>query len=52
MRELADRWLALKPPVETYRFLKTGFRQLQRKHGGVYGARIATPRLIPADRAA
>lgn len=52
MREMADRWLALKPPAETYRFLKANFRQLQRRHGAVFGARISTPRLIPADHAA
>lgn len=52
MREMADRWLSLKPPEDAYRFLKANFRQLQRRHGGVFGARISTPRLIPADLAA
>jgi hypothetical protein len=52
MREMADQWLSLKPPEDAYRFLKANFRQLQRRHGGVFGARISTPRLIPVDLAA
>jgi predicted metallopeptidase len=46
MRQLAAAWLALNPPVELYEFLRCDFRQLRERFGTVYGARIATPKLI------
>lgn len=52
MEVLAAKWLALSPPEETSRFLHSNFRQLQASHGAVFGARISTPRLIPADHLA
>ena len=52
MAELSKKWLAMKPPEAIYRFLQGDFRQLQSSHGGVFGARISTPRLIPANQQA
>ena len=52
MEVMAAKWLALAPPAETFRFLHSDFRQLQASHGAVFGARISTPRLIPADHLA
>lgn len=48
-RDAARRWLALAPPPELFAFLDCDFRQLCQRHGGVYGARIRTPKLIPAS---
>ncbi len=47
MGRLADRWLALSPPVETYAFLHDSFDTLRRQHGGVFGIKIQQPKLIP-----
>lgn len=52
MKKLADKWLALHPPAELHAFLRLNFRQLAQTHGGVYGVRIRTPRLIPCDERA
>ncbi|HUY88642.1 MAG TPA: hypothetical protein VMV10_07905 [Pirellulales bacterium] len=52
MEALAAKWLSFGPPEETFRFLHASFRQLQSSHGAVFGARISTPRLIPADHRA
>lgn len=52
MADLSEKWLAMKPPEAVYRFLQGDFRQLQAAHGGVFGARISTPRLLPADQRA
>lgn len=52
MRKLADKWLALDPPAPLHAFLRLNFRQLASAHGGVYGLRIRTPRLIPYDEQA
>lgn len=48
MHVLAREWLSRDPPPELYAFLACDFRQLKMKHGGVFGARIRTPRLLPA----
>jgi predicted metallopeptidase len=47
MRQMAERWLALAPPRETYQFLQSSFRELVARHGRVFGTRITTPKLIP-----
>jgi hypothetical protein len=52
MKKLADKWLALDPPRALHDFLHLDFRQLAQTHGGVYGLRIRTPRLIPWDERA
>jgi hypothetical protein len=52
MHELARRWLELAPPPEVFEFLRCDFSELRRLHGAIYGSRIATPRLIPAENAA
>ena len=52
MHELARRWLALQPPEDLFAFLRYDFADLRRRHGSIYGVRIRTPRLIPAENAA
>ncbi len=58
MRAAARQWLSLSPPPELYAFLECDFRQLCQRHGGVFGARIPTPKLVlasadlPAQRSA
>ncbi|MCL6501730.1 MAG: hypothetical protein K6T86_03530 [Pirellulales bacterium] len=47
MHHLASQWLAQQPPPELYDFLRHDFSTLCRLHGGVYGIRLRTPRLIP-----
>jgi predicted metallopeptidase len=49
MHELARRWLALDPPEELHSFLRCDFADLRSRHGAIYGVRIRTPRLIPAE---
>jgi len=44
---LVDKYLALNPPAELYRFLRNRFHQLEKKHGGVVGLQVPIPRLIP-----
>ena len=46
MHRLTQKWLSLDPPPSSYAFLRHSFRELQARHGPVYGERIATPRLI------
>ncbi len=48
-KQLVAEWLALEPPESLYGFLRCGFRELAERHGGVYGMKIRTPRLIPLD---
>jgi hypothetical protein len=52
MHELARRWLALQPPEDLFAFLRYDFADLRSRHGSIYGVRIRTPRLIPAENAA
>lgn len=47
MGEIADRYMALRPPEELYVFLKSDFRGLLRKHGTVIGRKLTIPKLIP-----
>ena len=47
MAQLADAWLALKPPPSCYHFLQYNFDQLHRRYSGVYGVKIPQPKLIP-----
>lgn len=48
MGRLADRWLALGPPENLWRFLRDDFRQLASRHGGIVGMKIRRPRILPA----
>jgi hypothetical protein len=48
MHVLARRWLERQPPPDLYEFLRYDFAALCRLHGGVYGTRVRTPRLLPA----
>lgn len=52
MHDLARQWLSLAPPEDLYSFLRHDFAALRARHGAIYGVRIRTPRLIPADSAA
>lgn len=47
IERLTNDWLALQPPADLYEFLRFDFHQLTRLHGSVFGARIATPKLVP-----
>ena len=47
MGRLADRWLSMHPPEETFHFLRYNFRELYNLHGGMHGVRIPQPKLIP-----
>jgi predicted metallopeptidase len=49
MHALARKWLSLDPPGETYEFLRYDFRQLETRHGTVFGQSIPTPNLIRAS---
>jgi predicted metallopeptidase len=51
MDQLAQRWLALDPPVHLYGFLQWSFSELVAEHGAVVGTRVPTPKLIPMDAA-
>ena len=47
--QLAQRWLARGPEQSLYGFLQLDFLRLQALHGGIYGRRIAAPKLLPAE---
>ncbi|MCA9116358.1 MAG: hypothetical protein KDA79_14830 [Planctomycetaceae bacterium] len=46
MEVFVDEYLSLRPPAEILAFLRCRFRTLARRHGGVVGLQIPTPRLI------
>ena len=46
MRVLAEKWLSLDPPAESYAFLRYSFTELVRHNGHVCGQKIRTPKLI------
>ena len=45
--DLARQYLASRPPVEIYEFLRYDFRELARRHGAVVGLQVPIPKLIP-----
>lgn len=47
MDQFTAEWLSLNPPEDLYAFLRCSFGELTRQFGGVYGRKIATPRLVP-----
>jgi len=49
VRQLAVKWLSLKPPENIYDFLRLSFSQLERDHGRIFGQKIPTPKLIRAS---
>lgn len=49
MGRFADAWLATGPEPRRFAFLQTGFADLAKNHGRVFGLRIRRPRLIPLD---
>lgn len=44
---LARQWLAADPPADLFVLLETSFDELLAEHGGVIGAKYATPKMIP-----
>jgi hypothetical protein len=48
---LARKYLALRPPLELYEFLRHDFRSLTRRYGGVVGLQVPIPKLIPTSDA-
>lgn len=46
VKQLAYRWLALRPDKEVYEFLRYDFQQLRGRYGSVYGVKIPVPKLI------
>lgn len=49
MDRLAQRWLALDPPLGIYDFLQWNFQELVAEYGPVVGTRIRVPKLIPDE---
>jgi hypothetical protein len=49
MGHLAERWLALGPPEELWRFLQDDFGQLAARHGGIVGLKLRRPRIVPIE---
>ncbi len=47
MDQLAQRWLALDPPLHLYDFLEASFDQLSAEHGTITGTHWPAPELIP-----
>jgi len=47
MEIFVDKYLSLSPPKDFYHFLKSRFRALHRRHGGISGLQVAIPKLIP-----
>jgi hypothetical protein len=50
MSVYAREYLSSNPPAELYEFLRTDFRKLLVRHGGVVGLQVPIPKLIPADQ--
>ncbi len=46
---LVELWLAGGPPEELVAFLRLDFGELKGRYGGVWGTKIAAPKLIPLD---
>ncbi len=46
VEQLVDRWLGLEPPDALHAFLRHDFRELDRRHGPIYGLTIPAPKLI------
>ncbi len=51
MGVLLEKWLSQRPPAALYSFLQCNFRQLQRRHGHVFGVKIKHPKLYPLRKA-
>jgi hypothetical protein len=49
VERLVDLWLAAGPPESLYEFLRCDFRELQARHGHVFGRKIPVPKLIRAS---
>ncbi|HEY1192111.1 MAG TPA: hypothetical protein VGE74_31070 [Gemmata sp.] len=47
MAELVDDYLADHPDPETFAFLRSGYRDLWDAHGGIFGAVVPRPKLLP-----
>lgn len=49
---LARQWLSADPPADLFALLETSFDELKAEHGGVIGARYATPKMMPTGQLA
>jgi hypothetical protein len=47
--KLGQHWLASSPDESLYSFLHLDFRNLQSRHGRIFGRRVAAPKLLPAE---
>ena len=53
MAELVEDYLAGKPDPVLFDFLRPGYAELWRRHGGIYGVVVPRPKLLPiGDRVA
>ena len=52
MMHLAKDYLADHPQPELFEFLRYGYRDLWRRHGGITGHVVPRPRLLPVGWAA
>jgi len=46
-QQLVDTWLAGGPEESLYRFLDENFRELNARHGRVFGMRVRAPKVFP-----
>src|SRR5690606_10410094 len=49
MEVFAREYLSSGPPEDLYDFLRSDFRELHRRYGGVVGLQVPIPKLIPVD---
>jgi hypothetical protein len=51
MEQLAEQYLAMRPPQELYGFLNHSFRTLHQQHGGIVGLKVPIPKLVAVSEA-
>ncbi|HVL16295.1 MAG TPA: hypothetical protein VM529_27225 [Gemmata sp.] len=51
MAELVKAYLEEHPDPEQFSFLRAGYRELWERHGGIVGAVVPRPKLLPVGRA-
>jgi predicted metallopeptidase len=52
MDRIVERYLQKSPPESLWSFLRSGFRDLQERHGSVVGLRVPIPKLVPMSKSA
>ncbi len=50
MQKMAHEWLAQTQSHQCLDDLTLSFQELRRRHGQIFGTRVAAPKLIPCDR--